>query len=95
MESRIQFRIEDETKRLAQKAAEAKGTTLSEACRRLAEQMADEQRAAEEHENWLKDKVDAAFSRLHEGNAVYFSQQEVEESMDAFKAKIRAKYDRK
>ncbi|EOD4810095.1 MULTISPECIES: type II toxin-antitoxin system RelB/DinJ family antitoxin [Serratia] len=95
MESRIQFRIEDETKRLAQKAAEAKGTTLSEACRRLAEQMADEQRAGEEHENWLKDKVDAAFSRLHEGNAVYLSQQEVEESMDAFKAKIRAKYDRK
>ena len=67
---------------------------MSEACRRLAEQMADEQRAAEEHENWLKDKVDAAFSRLHEGNAVYLSQQ-VEESMDAFKAKIRAKYDRK
>jgi len=28
MESRIQFRIENETKLLAQKAAEAKGTTL-------------------------------------------------------------------
>ncbi|CAI1103880.1 Uncharacterised protein [Serratia proteamaculans] len=95
MESRIQFRIEDETKRLAQKAAEAKGITLSEACRRLAEQMADEQRATEQHENWLKEKVDAAFSRLHEGSAVYLSQEQVEESMDAFKAKVRAKYDQK
>ena len=95
MASRIQFRIEDETKRLAQKAAEAKGITLSEACRRLAEQMADEQRATEQHENWLKEKVDAAFARLHEGSAVYLDQQQVDESMDAFKAKVRAKYDRK
>lgn len=95
MDSRIQFRIEDETKRLAQKTAEAKGITLSEACRRLTEQMADEQRAVEQHENWLREKADAAFARLHEGSAVYLSQQQVEESMDAFKAKVRAKYDQK
>ncbi|ALX93164.1 MULTISPECIES: type II toxin-antitoxin system RelB/DinJ family antitoxin [Serratia] len=92
MESRIQFRIENETKLLAQKAAEAKGTTLSEACRRLAQQMADDQRAAEEHENWLKDKVDAAFARLHEGEAVYLTQRQAEERMSDFKAKVRAKY---
>lgn len=92
MESRIQFRIENETKRLAQKAAEAKGTTLSEACRRLAEQLADEQRATEEHENWLKEKVDAAFARLHEGNAVYVSESQAEQRMDDFKATVRARY---
>lgn len=92
MESRIQFRIENETKRLAQKAAEAKGTTLSEACRHLAEQLAAEQRLAEEHDNWLKDKVDAAFARLHEGNTIYLSESQAEQRMDDFKAKVRAKY---
>lgn len=92
MESRIQFRIEYETKLLAQKAAESKGTTLSEACRQLTQQMADEQRASEQHENWLQEKVDAAFARLHQGNAVYLDQQQVAERMENFKAKIRAKY---
>lgn len=92
MESRIQFRIENETKQMAQKAAEAKGTTLSEACRRLIQQLADEQRAAEEHESWLKEKVDAAFARLHEGDAVYLTERQAEERMGDFKSKVRAKY---
>ncbi|OMQ21349.1 MULTISPECIES: type II toxin-antitoxin system RelB/DinJ family antitoxin [Serratia] len=92
MESRIQFRIGNETKQLAQKAAEAKGTTLSEACRQLAEQLAAEQRITEEHENWLKGKVDAAFARLHEGSAVYLSESQAEQRMDDVKAKVRARY---
>lgn len=95
MESRIQFRIEDETKRLAQKAAEARGITLSEACRQLAQAMADEQRAAEQHDHWLKQKVDAAFSRLHEGSAVYLTVDQVEQRMGDFKARIRDKFTQK
>ncbi len=95
MESRIQFRIENETKRLAQKAAQAKGITLSEACRQLAEQLAEEQRAAEQHENWLKDKVDAAFARLRLGTAVYVTSDQAEQRMDDFKAKIRERFAQK
>lgn len=92
MESRIQFRIEYETKLLAQKAAESKGTTLSEACRHLIYQMAAEQRASEQHEHWLQERVDAAFARLHQGKAVSLDGQQVAERMENFKAKIRAKY---
>ncbi|VTR20881.1 Uncharacterised protein [Serratia fonticola] len=44
---------------------------------------------AEEHENWLKDKVDAAFARLHEGEAVYLTQRQAEERMSDFKTKVR------
>lgn len=95
MESRIQFRIENETKLLAQKAAQAKGITLSEACRQLAEQLAEEQRAAEQHENWLKQKVDAAFARLQQGTAVYLTADQAEQHMDDFKAKIREKFAQK
>ncbi len=42
METRIQFRIAEDTKRLAQQLAESQGRTLSDACRELAEQMAEQ-----------------------------------------------------
>jgi hypothetical protein len=38
----LDFRIDEETKRLAQKAIERKGSTLSDACRNFTEQLADE-----------------------------------------------------
>lgn len=47
---------------------------------------------AEGHDDWLKEKVDAAFARLYEGKAVYFTHQQVGERMGNFKAKVRAKY---
>ncbi len=40
MDTRIQFRIDDETKRLAQQMAKSQGRTLSDACRDLAVQPA-------------------------------------------------------
>ncbi|WP_371931891.1 type II toxin-antitoxin system RelB/DinJ family antitoxin [Halomonas sp. MMSF_3323] len=46
MDTRIQFRIDEETKRLAQQMAESQGRTLSGACRELAEQLAEQQRQA-------------------------------------------------
>ncbi|MBO1375546.1 hypothetical protein BVH61_18845, partial [Vibrio cholerae] len=36
MESRIQFRVDESVKKLAQAAAERRGITLSDACRDLA-----------------------------------------------------------
>lgn len=50
------------------------------------------QKAVEEHENWLKQKVDAVLARLQPGEAVYFTKQQAENRLDDFKAKIRAKY---
>ena len=44
METRIQFRIDEQTKHLAQQQAESEGRTLSDACRQLAEQLASERR---------------------------------------------------
>ncbi len=37
MDTRIQFRVDEETKRLAQLMTESQGRTLSDACRELTE----------------------------------------------------------
>ncbi|MFZ4833884.1 type II toxin-antitoxin system RelB/DinJ family antitoxin [Rouxiella sp. Mn2063] len=95
MESRIQFRIDNETKQLAQKAAQSKGMTLSEACRNLAEQLAEEQREAESHDAWLKNKVDAAFAQLDCGESYYLQEPQAEQLMESFKDNIRAKLAKK
>ncbi|MCR0999555.1 hypothetical protein [Serratia rubidaea] len=58
----------------------------------LLAQMADEQYSADEHEAWLKQKVDDAFARLHEEQAVYLDESQATERMNDFKAKVRAKY---
>ncbi|MFC0224956.1 hypothetical protein [Serratia aquatilis] len=50
------------------------------------------QKAAEELENWLKQKIDPALARLLQGEAVYLTEQQAEKQMGDFKAKIRAKY---
>ena len=39
MDTRIQFSVDEETKRLAQQMAERQGGTLSDSCRQLAEQI--------------------------------------------------------
>ncbi|MDJ1478804.1 type II toxin-antitoxin system RelB/DinJ family antitoxin [Bacillus sp. LS15-K4] len=53
MDTRIQFRVDEETKRLAQQMAESQGRTLSDACRELTEQLAEQQRKALSHDAWL------------------------------------------
>ena len=42
MDTRIQFRVDEETKRLAQIMAESQGRTLSDACRELTEELAEQ-----------------------------------------------------
>ncbi|RLB66245.1 MAG: damage-inducible protein J, partial [Deltaproteobacteria bacterium] len=56
MDTRIQFRVDEETKRLAQQMTENQGRTLSDACRELTEQLAEQQRKALSHDTWLTEQ---------------------------------------
>ena len=90
METRIQFRVNEETKRLAQLMAESQGRTLSDACRELTEQLADAQRQAQAHERWLTEQVNEAFNNYDAGESVFFSNDEASAKMQNFKASIKA-----
>jgi len=91
METRVQFRIDEQTKSLAQKAIERKGGTLSDACRKLAEDLAQEQRQFENHDSWLTDQINTAFDKYDQGEAKFFSHDEAESIMEDRKNKIRNK----
>ncbi|WP_409526394.1 type II toxin-antitoxin system RelB/DinJ family antitoxin [Nitrincola sp. MINF-07-Sa-05] len=89
MDSRIQFRVDDETKRLAQQMAESQGRTLSDACRELTEQLAEQQRKAISHNAWLTQQVNQAFEKLDAGEASFVDHETSKARMAERKAKIR------
>jgi antitoxin component of RelBE/YafQ-DinJ toxin-antitoxin module len=89
MEARIQFRVDDETKRLAQQRAESQGRTLSDACRELTEQLAEQQRKALSHDAWLTEQVNHAFDKLDSGKAVFVDNDSAKAQMAQRKAKVR------
>lgn len=89
MDTRIQFRIDVETKRLAQQMAESQGRTLSDACRELAEQLAELQRKALSHDTWLTEQVNLAFEKLDSGDAVFIDSDSAKNQMAERKAKVR------
>ena len=89
MDTRIQFRIDDETKRLAQQMAETQGRTLSDACRELTEQLAEQQRKALSHDTWLTEQVNLAFDKLDSGKAVFIDNDSAKKQMAERKAKVR------
>jgi antitoxin component of RelBE/YafQ-DinJ toxin-antitoxin module len=91
MESRIQFRVDEETKRLAQQMAESQGRTLSDACRELTEQLAEAQRKTMSHDDWLTEHVNLAFEKFDSGQSVFVDNDDAKSSMAEFKAKIRRK----
>ena len=91
METRIQFRIDEETKRLAQQMAEKQGRTLSDACRELTEQLADAQRKSLAHDEWLTKQVNQAFDKLESGDASFVDHQTAKARMAEFKNKIRSR----
>lgn len=91
MDTRIQFRVDEETKRLAQQMAESQGYTLSDACRDLTEQLADQQRKAMAHETWLTEQVNQAFEKLNSGKSVFVEHDQAKSRMAERKAKIRGK----
>lgn len=91
METRIQFRVDEETKRLAQQMAESQGRTLSDACRELTEQLADAQRKAQAHETWLTEQVNEAFKKYDSGASVFIDNDTAKTKMKRFKSSIRGK----
>ncbi|MBM7071968.1 damage-inducible protein J [Shewanella sp. 202IG2-18] len=91
MDTRIQFRVDEEVKRLAQLMAESQGRTLSDACRELTEQLAEQQRKAMSHDEWLTEQVNEAFEKMDSGQAVFVSHDKAKSSMAMRKAKIRNK----
>jgi len=92
METRIQFRIDEETKNLAQKAAKMRGKTLSEACRDFAEQLANEATPLTPQEKWLKMQVESAMEKVESGNAHFTSNNEVKKIMSQRKDELRKKF---
>jgi len=91
MDTRIQFRVDEETKHLAQLMAESQGRSLSDACREMIEQLADEQRKRMSHDSWVTEQVNLAFEKMENGSAEFVSNQEANAQMEDFKAKIRAR----
>jgi len=89
MDTRIQFRVDDETKRLAQQMAESQGRTLSDACRELTEQLAEQQRKALSHDTWLTEQVNLAFDKLDSGKTVFVDNDSAKTQMAERKAKVR------
>ena len=92
MDARIQFRVSEETKRLAQMYADKNGTTLSDECRKLAEKLAEEQRKQEDHDSWLEEQITAALTKLAEGRAVFTSHEDAKAKMLARKNAIKGKH---
>jgi antitoxin component of RelBE/YafQ-DinJ toxin-antitoxin module len=92
MEARIQFRIDKKTKELAQIAAKRNGSTLSDACRHLAEKLAEDQRKSDTQELWFRQIVDEAIDDIESGRTVLLSKDDAEMEMDRYKAEILEKY---
>jgi antitoxin component of RelBE/YafQ-DinJ toxin-antitoxin module len=91
MDTRIQFRVDEETKRLAQAMAESQGRSLSDACREMTEQLANEQRKRMSHDSWVTEQINQAFERLDQGTAEFISQEEANVQMEDFKTKVRSR----
>ena len=89
MDTRIQFRVDEETKRLAQLMAESQGRTLSDACRELTEGLAEEQKKSMSHNAWLSEQINAAFDKFDSGNAKFIEHNDAKAQMEARKSKIR------
>jgi len=90
MDARIQFRVNEETKRLAQLMTESQGRTLSDACRELTVGLAEEQRKSMTHDLWLTEQINVAFDKLDSGNANFIEHDEAKIQMEARKMKVRS-----
>lgn len=91
MDARIQFRVDEETKRLAQLMAQSQGRTLSDACRELTQHLAEQQKQSMNHEAWLSEQIKAAFSKFDRGESNFIEHRQAKAQMQARKNKIRNK----
>jgi len=89
MDTRIQFRVDEETKRLAQLMTASQGRTLSDACRELTVGLAEEQRKTMTQDVWLTEQIKAAFDKFDSGKACFIEHDEAKAQMEARKNKIR------
>ncbi|WP_448216495.1 type II toxin-antitoxin system RelB/DinJ family antitoxin [Endozoicomonas sp. 2B-B] len=89
METRIQFRVDEETKRLAQQMAKSQGRTISDACREFTEQLAEQQRKALSQDSWITKQVNLAFEKLDSNNSDFIDHETAKDEMTKRKAKIR------
>lgn len=94
MDTKFHFRLDEDIKVRAQKAAEARGKTLSEACRDFAEQLAREVEPLSQHERWLKKQIEMSVAKVNAGEARFTSNEEVKRVVASRKEQIRAKYER-
>lgn len=94
MDTKFHFRLDENIKMRAQKAAEARGKTLSEACRDFAEQLAREVEPLSQHEKWLKKQVEMSVAKVNAGEAKFTSNEEVKRVIASRKDEIREKYKR-
>lgn len=81
LNDQVRFRIESETKGLAQRAFERNGTNISDALREIVEKAAEDQAEFEKHDRWVTQQVNAAFDRYARGEAELISNDEVNEIM--------------
>lgn len=93
METRVQFRIEPETKALAQKALSKKGLSLSDALRAFLERLASTEKIMTKEETWLKEQIEETFLRVDSGDVQYYSEDEAEDRMNSFIANIEHKHE--
>jgi len=91
MNKSMQFRVDEETKRLSQLMAESQGHTLSDACRELTEQLAAQECGVNSHSLWLIEQVNAAFNQLENGQSEFVNHKDASLDMEARKMKIRNK----
>ena len=88
METRVQFRIESETKKMAKQALEKKGISLSDALRAFLDKLAATEKVMTKEETWLKEQIEETFSRVDKGEIRYYSEDEADERMNSFISKI-------
>jgi len=93
METRVQFRIESETKELAKQALDKKGISLSDALREFLNKLASTEKSMTKEEIWLKEQVEDTFARVDRGENRYFTEDEADERMNTFISKIEKNHE--
>ncbi|WP_433712772.1 type II toxin-antitoxin system RelB/DinJ family antitoxin [Escherichia marmotae] len=93
METRVQFRIECETKQLAKQALEKKGISLSDALRAFLDKLASTEKVMTKEETWLKEQIEDTFARVEKGEILYYSEEEADERMNSFISKIERQHE--
>jgi antitoxin component of RelBE/YafQ-DinJ toxin-antitoxin module len=94
METRVQFRIESETKQLAKQALEKKGISLSDALRAFLDKLAVTEKVMTKEETWLKEQIEETFARVDRGEIRYYSEDEADDRMKSFISKIEHQHEK-